>query len=111
VSIDARSLDLAVIDGVRTGRIDVHVYCGDARQTPIGERTERLDLRADTATYAGWLETGLRQAVQVPVASRARYVKVIVYDHGSGRIGSRSVAVGESGIFTHARFPDLQFAR
>jgi VWFA-related protein len=111
VSIDVRSLDLAVIDGVRTGRIDVHVYCGDARQTPIGERTERLDLRADTATYAGWLETGLRQAVQVPVASRARYVKVIVYDHGSGRIGSRSVAVGESGIFTHARFPDLQFAR
>jgi hypothetical protein len=30
---------------------------------------------------------------------------------GSGRIGSRSVAVGESGIFGQARFPDLQFAR
>ena len=111
VSIDVRALALGMTGGLRTGRVDVHVYCGDARQTPIGERTERLDLRADAATYAAWLETGLRQAVQVPVLSRARYVKVIVCDHGSGRIGSRSVAVGESGIFTHARFPDLQFAR
>jgi VWFA-related protein len=107
VSLDVRQLALKETGGRHAGRVDVHVYCGDVRQIPVGDRMERLDLEADAATYAAWIETGFRRVVQVPVSSPARYVKVIVYDHGSGRIGSRSVTVGESGTWNlRASIPD-----
>ena len=91
--IDAVPLALALKDGVRTGQLEVQVYCGDAKQTVIGDAGQYVDLSADEATYRLWLQSGIRRIIRVPTSEPPKYVKVVVYDYGSDRIGSAMVTV------------------
>lgn len=88
ITIDVAPLALALKDGVRTGQLEIQVYCGDAKQNLIGDVGDHLDLTADEATYQQWLKTGIFKIVRVPTDTVPQYVKVIVYDYGSDRIGS-----------------------
>ena len=78
--IDAAQLGLTLADGVRTGRLELQVYAGDAKQTVIGDVAETLELQASEETYAGWLAGGIRRVVRVPSFGVPRYIKVVVYD-------------------------------
>ena len=88
LTIDASRLGLTNTGGVRTGRLELRVYCGDDKQIPIGEITERIELEASEATYAQWLQSGLHRVTRVRVTGTPKYVKVVVYDYGSDRVGS-----------------------
>ena len=79
--------------GVRTGDLQVYVYCGDEKEQVVGELKVRWTLRATDEALAGWRKDGLPRTLRVPVASKAKFVKVIVYDPGSDRTGSISLAV------------------
>lgn len=93
VTIDVTPLALVAKDGVRTGQLEVQVYCGDSKQNLIGDEGEHLDLNAPETTYQEWLQTGLRRTIRVPVSDQPKYVKVVVYDYGSDRVGSAMVTV------------------
>ena len=93
INIDVTHLGLELIDGVRTGRLEVVVFCGDAKEALIGDFGERLELKASEETYAEWLRTGIRRTVRVPMAGVPKFVKVVVYDHGSERAGSAMVTI------------------
>jgi VWFA-related protein len=88
INIDATHLGMELIDGVRTGRLEIVVFCGDAKETVIGDFGERLEIKASEETYAEWLKTGIRRVVRVPMAGVPKFVKVVVYDYGSERAGS-----------------------
>ncbi len=93
ITIDAAPLALDLKDGVRTGRLEVQVYCGDAKQAVIGDAGQSVDLSANEATYQQWLQTGIRRVIRVPTSEPPKYVKVVVYDYGSDRIGSATVTI------------------
>jgi hypothetical protein len=93
INIDATHLGLELIDGVRTGRLEIVVFCGDEKEMAIGDFGERLELTASEETYAEWLKTGIRRVVRVPVAGVPKFVKVVVYDYGSERAGSFMVTL------------------
>ncbi len=93
IMIDAAPLGLALKDGVRTGQLEVQVYCGDAKQAVIGDAGQHFDLSATEATYQQWLQTGIRRVIRVPTDMPPKYVKVVVYDYGSDRIGSAMVTI------------------
>ncbi len=93
IVIDAAPLALALKDGVRTGQIEVQVYCGDAKQTVVGDAGQHFDLTAPEATYQQWLQSGIRRVIRVPTEETPKYVKVVVYDYGSDRIGSAMVTI------------------
>lgn len=86
--IDANPLDLPPVDGIHTGKVEVQVYCGDAKEVIVGDYGERLDLTAGQGMYDDWLANGIRHVLKVPVSAAPKYVKVIVYDYGSDRVGS-----------------------
>ena len=88
INIDVTQLGLELIDGVHTGRLEIVVFCGDEKQTLIGDVGERLEVKANEETYAEWLKTGIRRVVRVPMAGVPKFVKVVVYDYGSERAGS-----------------------
>jgi len=88
ITIDAAALALALKDGVRTGQLEVQVYCGDAKQMAIGDAGQHIDLSANEATYQQWLQSGILRTIRVPTETQPQYVKVVVYDYGSDRIGS-----------------------
>jgi VWFA-related protein len=93
IVIDAGPLSLSLENGLRTGQIELIVYCGDDRQTVIGDAGQFVDLSASEEVYQQWLQNGIRRTIRVPTPEPARYVKVVVYDHGSERIGSATVAI------------------
>jgi hypothetical protein len=93
INIDVTQLGLELIDGVRSGRFEVVVFCADEKQTVIGDFAERLEFKASEETYAEWLKTGIRRVVRVPMAGVPKFVKVVVYDYGSERAGSFMVTL------------------
>ncbi len=93
VTIDASQLAFMTKDGLHTGRLELQAYCGDAKENIVGEFGERLDLEANDATHAQWLQYGIRRVLRVPVMETPKYVKVVVYDYGSDRAGSFMLTV------------------
>jgi VWFA-related protein len=96
VKVDVSSLSLSLEErsGLRTGRIEIQVHCGDAREAVVGSLTQRLDLKATPETYATWARDGFRHAALVPVSGTPRFVKAVVYDYGSDRVGSVMLTLG-----------------
>ena len=90
VKVDVSKLALPLTDGVRKGSLDVALYVGDAKQKPIGEALNRVDLSFTEAAYQRSLETGAWFVVRVPVRGAPRHVKAVVYDYGSDLVGSTS---------------------
>ena len=80
ITVGLGTIPLQLVDGFRTGRLDITVYCGDAKEKVVGESQVAWNLRANEATYAEWLAKGLARTMSVPVSAKAKFVKVIVYD-------------------------------
>lgn len=88
VIVGAAPLGLTLKDGIRTGQIELQIYCGDAREQIVCDFGERLDLSAGDALYDDWLKNGIRRLARVPLFEDPKYLKVVVYDYGSDRVGS-----------------------
>jgi VWFA-related protein len=93
ITIDAAPLALTLTNGVRTGQLEIQIYCGDAKETVVGDVGQHFDLAADDATYQQWLQNGIRKVVRVPTDRQPQFVKVVVYDYGSDRTGTAMVVV------------------
>ena len=88
LKIDVSRMGWSNDAGKRTGRIELRAFCGDAKQAIVGDVSEQRNLEANEDTYAQWLQNGLHRYIRVPVNDTPKYVKVIVYDYGSDRVGS-----------------------
>ncbi|HUR20545.1 MAG TPA: VWA domain-containing protein [Vicinamibacterales bacterium] len=93
VTVGMAALPLELANGMRTGQLEVSVYCGDAQEQVVGQTEVQWNLKADAATYADWLKNGLTRTLTVPVTAAAKYVKVLVYDRQSDRVGSKTVTI------------------
>lgn len=82
-------------DDRRTASVNIAFFCADARERPVGELWERLDLNLRAETYQQALREGLRHTATVPVKGTARFVKVVVYEYASDRTGATIVRLGD----------------
>lgn len=95
VTVGVSGIPMELVDGLRTGRLEVSVYCGDSKEKVVGETRATWNLRANTETYAEWVAKGLTRQVAVPVTAQPKYVKVVVYDRDSDLVGSKSITIKE----------------
>jgi len=93
VTVGMAALPLELVAGLRTGQLEVSVYCGDAKEKVVGQTEVKWNLRADAATHADWIKNGLTRTLTVPIAASAKYVKVVVYDRQSDRVGSTTTTI------------------
>jgi VWFA-related protein len=93
VTIGAAPLGLLVRDGVRVGQLELQVYIGDLKEVATGSFSARLELKAGDEQYQQWLQTGIRRTMRVASAGPPKFVKVIVYDYGSDKVGTALVNV------------------
>jgi len=93
ITVAMSTISLPLVDGLHTGRLDVSVYCGDAKEKVVGQQVVGWNLRANDATHAGWVASGLTRTMTVPVTAKPKYVKVIVYDRSSDLVGSKSITI------------------
>jgi hypothetical protein len=94
ITVDLSVIPLELISGVRTGELDVSLYCGDAKQKVVGQSEERWTLRASEPIYAAWLEKGFTRTMKVPVTALPKFVKVVVYDRRTDRVASKTITIG-----------------
>jgi hypothetical protein len=76
-------------DGDQLAALNVAVFCTDERGVSVGELWKTLDVRIPAARLAEARATGLPVFVDVPVTRRPIFVKLVVYDYGSDRLGSK----------------------
>ena len=88
LKIDASRMGWATDAGTRTARVELRAFSADATEAILGEFSERLEFEASEQTYAQWLQNGIRRNIRVPVIGVPKYVKVVLYDYGSDRVGS-----------------------
>ena len=93
ITIGISAIPMELVDGLRTGRLDVKVYCGDSKEKVVGDSEATWNLRANPETYADWIANGLVRSVTVPVVAPPKYVKVVVYDRNSDLVGSKSITI------------------
>jgi hypothetical protein len=90
VLIDTAHLLLAPEGSMRTGQLELKIFVGDARERVIASEAVRIQIREASPPAAtpapGFQRTFLLQTSEVPA-----YVKVVVYEYGTDRLGSRSI--------------------
>ncbi len=89
LQVDAEKLGLKSANGIYTGKVYAAVYCWDAKRRYLGETWGTVDMEFQEATYSQHMQSGVNFTVMVPNIVPGQILKVIVYDLGSGRIGSR----------------------
>jgi len=75
-------------DGRKKDALDIAIFCVDDKEHLLGESWNTVDLALLPETFTKFQTTGFAYGGKVKVTSPARYVKVIVYDHGADVLGS-----------------------
>ena len=79
--------------GRREASLDVAVFCGDKNQLIVGRTWDQVDLRMDEAQYARFRASGVMFSVNVPVKAAPKFVKVVVYDYTTDKVGTALITL------------------
>jgi len=93
MTIAAAPLVFPLRDGVRLGQLEVQVYAGDSMEVATGSFSARLEIKASDEQYQQWLQSGIRRTMRIASFGPPKFVKVIVYDYGSDKVGTVTVAI------------------
>jgi VWFA-related protein len=88
VRIDISRIAFETESDRRVGSLDIDVFCGSDDEVLVGEAWEKANFRLKDETYQRMVKEGFVHRARVPVKGRVRYVKVVVYDYASDRLGS-----------------------
>jgi hypothetical protein len=91
VRVDASKIAMTQEAGRHVAKLEVALFCSDAREQLVGELWQTLDLRLKPETFERALGEGFRHTARVNVSQSPRWVKVVAYDYGTGRAGSAVV--------------------
>jgi VWFA-related protein len=88
LKIDLSRVTFATEGDRHVGKLEVAVFCSDFRDRLAGQKWETLDLKLKSDTLAMALKDGLTHVVTVPVSTRVRTVKAVVFDYATSRAGA-----------------------
>jgi VWFA-related protein len=92
-SIDPSKLALQVVDGVRTGAIDVLVVCLNDKGAGLAQSYQRVTLKFTPDVWAQIAKSGIPYKAHLEVSPGVRQVRFIVYDYGSDLVGRQDASV------------------
>ena len=82
------------VDGDRhVGQLRITAFYADSKGKLLGADWKRMDLHLYEATYQRILQKGIAYSTTIPLKSPSQIIRVIVYDLGSNRMGSRLMRV------------------
>jgi hypothetical protein len=93
VTVDASRLGFEETDGRSFGRLELLAIGLDSLEGIVGEAEDGMSLELDAAALDAAKQTGVRRIVRLRVTGTPRFVKVIVYDTVSDRLGSATVTL------------------
>ena len=88
VRIAADRLSFRDADGLKTGAIEIAVFCADTNQRLVGQAWNDVELKMTPDAFAKFTTQGLTYRERIPVRAPVRHVKVVVYDGAADVVGS-----------------------
>lgn len=89
VQVDAAKVGLKIIEGSYDGRLHAAVFSADNQGRVIGQNWGTVDIKFAADDYPEIMQSGIRFSITVPSKASRQVLKVIVYDPGSDRLGSK----------------------
>ena len=90
--IDSARIGFRTLDGRHTARLRIAIFALEGNGDFLGEDWKVMDLRLQEDTYRQFLLSGIPFSAFVPLFQPRQLLKVIVYDPGSDKVGSRLVS-------------------
>jgi VWFA-related protein len=93
IRIDLSGVPFETVGDRHMAALDIDVFCGSDKEDLVGESWEKADLRLKEETYQQLLKSGFLHTTRIALKAPARYIKVVVYDYASDRLGSAMIKV------------------
>jgi hypothetical protein len=90
VLVSATNLALAQTGDGQVAKLELAVFVGDSQEGVVGETWDRVEQALDERTLARVRREGISRTVTVNVRGEPAYVKAVVYNPVSDRLGSIS---------------------
>jgi VWFA-related protein len=87
--IDSARVGFVTMDGRHTARLRIAIFALEGNGDFLGEDWKVMDLRLQEDTYRQFLQSGIPFSAFVPLIQPRQMLKIIVYDPGSDKVGSR----------------------
>ena len=72
----------------RVARLELAIFCGDARNTVVGQTRRTISVAFAAERYEQVSKQGVPYSVRIPVSAPPRFVKAVVYDFDADLTGS-----------------------
>jgi VWFA-related protein len=93
VGVDIATLRLETAAGVHSTSLVLAIFCADGRENVVGEVWRQVEVALSDESLKAAAREGFRTSVPVPVSSSPAYVKAVVYERSSDRVGSAILSV------------------
>ena len=95
VTADAAKVGLKNVDGVYTGKLHSGAFAVDDKGKVIAEIMGVVDINFKSEDYPEILQSGIHFSMTIPQTSSRQVLKIIVYDSGTDRLGSKLQRIGK----------------
>ncbi len=95
VTVDAAKVGLKNVDGVYTGKLHSGAFAVDDKGKVVSEIMGAVDISFKAEDYAEIMKSGIHFSMTIPHKSSNQVLKIIVYDTGTERLGSRVQRIGK----------------
>ena len=89
--IDPAPVEFKTVNGLHAARLRITVFYADAKASYLGQDWKTLDLQLQEDSYQRFLQSGIPFSTVIPLKAAGQILKVVVYDTGSDRVGSKLV--------------------
>ncbi len=89
MTVDTAKVGLRLMDGHYVGNLYAAVFAIDGKGNPVGDNWGTVDIDFVAEKFSEMIDTGIRFSVPVPFKGAKPNLKIIVYDTGSNRLGSK----------------------
>ena len=89
IQVDAGKIGLKLIDRHYVGKLYAAVFATDSKGNAVGDNWGTVDIDFAVEKYQEMINAGIRFSVPVPYKIAKPSLKIIIYDTGSDRLGSR----------------------
>ena len=93
LQIDCTKVTLKPVEGRHTGKLRITIFYADGKGNYLGGEWRLATLRLLDGTYRRYMQSGLPLSIPIPLKTSKQILKVIVYDMGSDRVGSKQAQV------------------
>lgn len=91
LQIEAADVAYKVFGNLHTARLRIAIYYADAQRHYLGADLKTMDLNLLEETYQQFLQTGIHCSIMIPEKAPRQILKVIIYDIGGDKLGSKLV--------------------